>query len=99
MEEKKVVEQILRMSCSGCNKKISTLQQAKNIAIGVINLISNNPAIEEIAKPRLLICSSCPFIVELIKVAGREVYKCSKCSCLVEAKTRVMVETCPIGKW
>lgn len=86
------------MSCTSCGKK-SVFQQAKNIATGVVNLVVDNPEIEALANTRLAKCATCPFAKELIKVAGRSVVQCVKCSCLCELKARVEEEQCPLGFW
>ena len=44
----------------------------------------------QIRKERLNLCYSCEFIRNLI---------CSKCKCLIRAKTLFKGQTCPEGKW
>lgn len=55
-----------------------------------------NHEIEHMSKLRLQLCRDC-------KKDGSkclsEKAKCCECGCNMEAKTRVMGESCPIGKW
>ena len=47
---------------------------------------------ESLQKERMAICKDCPFF---IKVTGQ----CSKCGCIMEAKTRLAEASCPVNKW
>jgi hypothetical protein len=47
---------------------------------------------ETLQKERMAICKECPFF---IKVTGQ----CSKCGCIMEAKTRLAEASCPVDKW
>lgn len=86
------------MSCTSCGKK-SVFQQAKNIVTGVVNLVENDPEVEALAATRLAKCIQCPYVRELIKVAGNSVIQCTKCMCLCQVKARVKEEECPLLLW
>jgi hypothetical protein len=45
-----------------------------------------------ISDERLSICKSCPELIELTN-------QCKKCGCFMNAKTRLQIAACPIGKW
>lgn len=47
---------------------------------------------ESIKDERMSICKQCPFF---IKITGQ----CSKCGCIMEAKTRLPHAECPEDKW
>jgi hypothetical protein len=47
---------------------------------------------EEIKNERMEICRSCPFFIKITT-------QCSKCGCVMEAKTRLAEASCPVGKW
>jgi hypothetical protein len=47
---------------------------------------------DALQKERMDICKECPFF---IKVTGQ----CSKCGCIMEAKTRLAEASCPVDKW
>jgi hypothetical protein len=41
---------------------------------------------------RLLVCSSCPNLIELTN-------QCKKCGCFMDFKAALEESKCPIGKW
>ena len=84
------------MSCKSCERVIKKIS---HIVEGSFNLIINNPEIEELACKRKVICTSCIYRQNLIKVNGIQYYYCTKCTCPVESKIRSKNETCPINKW
>lgn len=47
---------------------------------------------EEIREERLKICMSCDSLVKALNM-------CSKCGCIVNAKTWLPSSSCPIKKW
>ena len=47
---------------------------------------------EEIKNERMEICRSCPFFIKITT-------QCSKCGCVMEAKTRLAEASCPVNKW
>jgi hypothetical protein len=47
---------------------------------------------EKAQERRMSICKECPFF---IKVTGQ----CSKCGCIMKAKTKLADAFCPIDKW
>jgi hypothetical protein len=47
---------------------------------------------EEIKNERMEICRSCPFFIKITT-------QCSKCGCVMEAKTRLAEASCPVDKW
>ncbi len=54
------------------------------------NVVFPNEHVEQIAKARASICSTCEFNVK---------NKCKKCGCPLIAKTRSMQSHCPLKKW
>jgi hypothetical protein len=48
------------------------------------------PATEETVKERKLICQQCEHF---------SVFFCKQCGCVLEAKIRLEVATCPLNKW
>jgi hypothetical protein len=53
----------------------------------------NKPRAEnELAELRYSICLECPFLIKLSK-------QCRKCGCFMDAKTKLLGASCPIGKW
>lgn len=88
------------MACLDCQKKNKNIfEQAVSIAKGFTNLAFETEEIRAIAEPRLAICYSCPFHVELIKIGNKIVNKCTKCTCVIEAKVTVASEKCEENKW
>lgn len=49
----------------------------------------------DVRRARMAICQACPFA----DVGVKRKFFCSKCGCVLEGKTRVAGESCPIGKW
>ena len=47
---------------------------------------------DELIATRLTICNTCEFVS-----ANKD--SCSKCSCLLESRTKYVEMFCPIGKW
>lgn len=71
------------------------MNKLKEIGEGWLNnLLRDNPEIEEQAKERLAICSSCP---NRITMLGVDV--CALCHCPLSAKARSQESECPAGKW
>lgn len=60
----------------------------RNIILGWWFWITNYN--NDIAKTRLKICVNCPIRKGMI---------CSHCGCILQAKTRIYEESCPIEKW
>lgn len=91
------------MACKSCQKARQALNKVVNIAQGYTNLAVSglvpNSDTEILACNRMKICEACPFKVKLVKIAGKQYYSCSKCSCPIDAKTRSTGESCPINKW
>lgn len=50
------------------------------------------PASKEVQAERIAICKSCDKYVSAIHL-------CSECKCLVDAKTRLARQKCPLNKW
>jgi hypothetical protein len=56
------------------------------------NLIDGSPrSLEEVAKERLDICSSCEFFFK------NQI--CKKCGCFMLLKVKLDKAKCPVGKW
>lgn len=47
---------------------------------------------EKDASIRYSICKECPELIKLTK-------QCKKCGCFMNAKTKLKMASCPIGKW
>lgn len=80
-------------------------QQGKNLAKFVWDVMSetlkndNKPLLvsDEIYNQRLEICRSCEWYDEE-KNTGTSA-RCKKCGCWLQAKARMGLDSCPIGKW
>lgn len=46
---------------------------------------------EEIAHERMAICKECPSLGKL--------NRCKECGCFMDAKTKLAITECPLGKW
>lgn len=46
----------------------------------------------EVAEQRIEICRKCPELMEKAML-------CQKCGCFMPGKTKLVVATCPLGKW
>jgi hypothetical protein len=78
------------MCCPSSNKRITrAARQVGHIVKGFGYLAGgiNN----ELSAERMKICKACPEL--------RNGLSCNICGCVVEAKTRLNDESCPIGKW
>ena len=64
------------------------ITKAKNIAKGFVAVVSGKSTAS--SRARMEICNKCKF-----NAAGI----CSKCTCIIEMKTRVEEESCPLKKW
>lgn len=93
------------MSSESENQKINFLA----IASGWKNFIFPSKTMEELAKTRAEICSTCPSFVKEHKfkkwlpednttteITGAG---CEHCSCYLPAKVRQVLENCPEKKW
>ena len=54
--------------------------------------LTQQHAPQEVAEARMTICNECPLLINLTK-------QCSKCMCIMPAKVKVAMATCPEGKW
>lgn len=78
----------------------SLLQQGKNLAQFSWDLISHIQKYqdkflfvpEQTYKERMMICRGCEKYDEFEN-------KCRECGCFLPAKARVILDSCPIGKW
>lgn len=75
------------------------LAQAKNAAVAAGRAVASAVHRRELpvvshgeAERRKSICRSCEF-VDLAS------FRCRKCGCYANLKTRVLTERCPVGKW
>ena len=55
--------------------------------------------VEEFAKPRIAICTSCSDLQVLVKTSNHVAGICKHCKCPPISKCRVKSEHCPIKKW
>lgn len=47
---------------------------------------------DELQQERMEICKKCPFFVKFTQ-------QCTKCGCIMPAKTKLADAFCPVGKW
>ena len=66
------------------------MSKLKEIIDGWGNYVFPNPKIEIAAKARARICSDCMY---------NDGSKCTKCGCVLAAKTRSPNSVCPLKKW
>lgn len=85
------------MACQDCNKNI--FKQAQNILEGTSNILFPTDESRTLAEPRIRICLECKNSKELLKVNGKSVNQCTLCKCIIQIKTTVQDEKCPIDKW
>lgn len=92
---------------SETNSEKSKLNFAAIIS-GFKNFVFPSEEMERIANARADVCSRCPDMnpehkfrkllpddkIEIINGAG-----CNRCGCLLSAKVRQMIQSCPEGKW
>jgi len=79
----------------------------KAILSGFINYTFMNKEIEELAIKRAMICSVCPSAIDTIlkqilpdsSIKEIEGLKCSDCGCILSAKVRQIIDSCPQNKW
>lgn len=65
-------------------------------------IVDFKQASEEIKKHRRDICNLCPHIRAKFKILGITLFnrnQCTKCWCIIKAKTSLKIEKCPIEKW
>lgn len=69
------------------------VNKIKNIILGTYyNIFNKN---NDIAKPRLRVCSKCDQKKYIWKLG----YICKECGCILKSKTTVKNEKCPLNKW
>lgn len=64
------------------------MSEINNIFTGFKNLILDTEVPGE--KKRLEICATCP---------SRKKFTCGECGCVLAAKVKSPLSTCPLGKW
>lgn len=69
------------MACLACSAPKKLIKGVGAILFGINKTL---------AKPRLEICSNCPF---------NTLGFCEQCGCYIRAKVRLKEESCPIEKW
>ena len=87
-EEKKITNKFFK------NSYIIKLNENKSSLEYIADLLNKNieRSSEEIKNERMEICRSCPFFIKITT-------QCSKCGCVMEAKTRLAEASCPVNKW
>lgn len=70
------------------------LEKLGQIFQGWSNLIFKSKEVEDIALPRIEICSTCP-----VRTDGFCDPLKGGCGCIIEAKARCIECKCPKGKW
>ena len=71
-------------------EKKGAASKMSEILSGWKNVVFPNEHVEQIAKARAKICSTCEHNVN---------NRCKKCGCPLIAKTRSMESHCPLKKW
>jgi hypothetical protein len=79
----------------------------KAIVSGFKNYAFLNKEVEELAIKRAMVCAVCPLAVETMlkqilpddSIKTIEGLKCSDCGCILSAKVRQRIESCPQNKW
>lgn len=79
----------------------------KSILEGFGNYAFRSETVKELAEVRAKICAGCPhanpkFIFKHFKdsqLTDVQGLGCDKCSCLISAKVRSVMEVCPLEKW
>ena len=64
-----------------------------NIIVGTLNNVFHYN--KEVSNSRLIICKDCPYHKVLWKFGSI----CKQCGCVLESKTTVTYEKCPMNKW
>ena len=69
-------------------------EQQKNRKVMPWDLLNKSQprAEEDLANLRYSICLECPSLIKMSK-------QCKKCGCFMDAKTKLLAASCPIGKW
>lgn len=66
---------------------------SKTLTTSPVALLNHNNYIEEeIVKKRYETCTQCPDLTEHTK-------QCKHCGCFMQAKTKLINASCPLGKW
>jgi hypothetical protein len=76
------------------------MSEITNIIEGYTNLLRSkagisNAEVEQLAQLRLDACGKCVENDQLVLQEGR----CTKCGCVMAAKTRSLTAKCPLRKW
>lgn len=79
------------MGC--CGKRIAS--KAKRIAQGNLAVLLGKN--KELAEVRKAVCADCKHCITDFPMHGIDL--CGLCYCLLDAKTRVPKEACPLDKW
>jgi hypothetical protein len=100
------------MGCSTCGHSNNpiTNNTNNNILVKVGKAIGNiaegwwyatfkDKDVEDFAKPRIAICTSCIDLQVLVKTTNNIAGICKHCKCPPISKCRVKSEHCPINKW
>lgn len=79
-------------------KPSQVLKGAKSIVTVALN--KEYRANDTTIKARRDVCRACEFATKNAKLGGLTNYsQCTKCTCIIAAKTRDKRERCPEGKW
>jgi len=76
------------------------MSELTNIIEGYTNLLRgklgvSNDEVEKLAELRLDVCNSCVVDGQPVLQQGR----CTRCNCVMAAKTRSLTAKCPLRKW
>lgn len=72
---------------------VNLLTKIKHIIVGTFNNIFRKNL--NISNPRLDICKNCKEKKYIWKIG----FICKQCGCILESKTTIEDEECPINKW
>jgi cell division ATPase FtsA len=79
------------MSC--CGKATGAIQQAGK---AIVEKVATKFATPEVRAERMVLCLACP----KIKILKKEyISMCNVCKCIVEGKTWLADQHCPLEKW
>ena len=89
-------------------RKPSSQAKLQDIVSGFSHMVVKDTAIEQMAKARAAICSTCPLAMYNGKLntimVGDDVHQikgmyCDQCGCALAAKVRRENDSCPLKKW
>lgn len=80
---------------SGAAKAASFIAAAAKAAMGVLST-GKLIAAPDVRAERMAVCEACPSFLASEDILGPQ---CSVCGCFLKAKTALITQSCPDGKW